>query len=92
MIFTTLTFILFLAAVFGLYWTVRKRTPQNVLLLIASYAFYASWDYRFCALILTNSLIDYAVGLGLGQAERLRVRRALLAVSLGCNLGLLVFF
>lgn len=92
MLFTTLTFTLFLALVFSLYWAVRERTAQNILLLVASYGFYASWDYRFCALILTSSLIDYAVGLGLDKAERPRLRRALLGISLACNLGLLGFF
>jgi alginate O-acetyltransferase complex protein AlgI len=92
MIFTTLYFTLFLAAVFSLYWALARRTPQNVLLLVASYAFYASWDYRFCVLILTSSLIDYAVGLGLDKAEGRNLRRALLALSLVSNLGLLCFF
>lgn len=92
MVFTTLTFTLFLALVFSLYWAVRERTEQNFLLLVASYAFYASWDYRFCALLLTTSLIDYAVGLRLDKASRPRLRRALLGLSLICNLGLLGFF
>jgi len=90
--FTTLTFTLFFAVVFSLYWGIRKRTPQNILLLVASYIFYASWDSRFCLLILTNSLVDYSVGLGLERAERPLLRRLLLGISLVCNLGLLAFF
>ena len=92
MAFTRLTFALFFALVFSLYWGIRKRTPQNILLLIASYIFYASWDYRFCFLILTNSLVDYSVGLGLTKAKRPGLRRALLGISLVFNLGLLGFF
>jgi len=92
MTFTTLTFIVFLAVVFTGYWLVRNRTAQNCLLLAASYFFYAWWDWRFCSLMAISSLVDYSVGLGLGRAKRPGPRRALLVVSVLCNLGLLGFF
>jgi D-alanyl-lipoteichoic acid acyltransferase DltB (MBOAT superfamily) len=90
--FTTLTYILFLTLVFALYWSSKRRTAQNVLLLITSYLFYASWDYRFCALLLATSLIDYFVGRALGDSDSQGKRRVLLFISLGWNLGLLAFF
>lgn len=92
MTFTTLTFVIFLAIVFVAYWSVRVRTAQNVLLLVASYFFYAWWDYRFCSLMLASSLLDYYVGLGLDRARGARARRVLLWVSLAGNLGMLGFF
>lgn len=92
MTFTTLTFALFLTLVFALYWIVRHRRAQNLVLLAASYVFYMSWDYRFCLLLLASSLIDYGVGRGLAKFERRAVRRSLLGISLGWNLGVLVFF
>lgn len=92
MTFTTLTFTLFFAIVFALYWSVRQRRLQNVLLLLASYIFYVSWDYRFCAILLASSLIDYGVGRGLEKLERQSSRRALLGISLGWNIGVLCFF
>ncbi len=92
MTFTTLTFIVFLAVIFTAYWLLRNRIAQNSLLVFASYFFYAWWDWRFCSLMLISSLVDYSVGLGLGRAKRPGARRALLVVSIVCNLGLLGFF
>src|SRR5687767_6790399 len=92
MTFTTLTFLLYLPIVFGLYWTFRRPIARNLTMLLASYVFYAWWDYRFCGLMLATNLVDYAVARGLGHTERPRARRALLAVSLASNLGVLGFF
>ena len=75
MTFTTLTFVLFLAAVFALYWIVAERRRQNVVLLVASYVFYGWWDYRFLALILISSLVDYGVGRALMRTDGPRARR-----------------
>jgi alginate O-acetyltransferase complex protein AlgI len=90
--FTTLSFTLFFATVFGLYWALSERRRQNLLLLIASYVFYMAWDYRFCVILLSSSVIDYCVGRGLEKFERRSQRRALLAISLVWNLGMLGFF
>jgi len=92
MIFTTLTFLLFLPTIFLLYWGARRRNLQNAILLCASYCFYGWWDYRLCALIFASSLVDYGVGLCLEKAESARLRRGLVILSLTCNLGLLGFF
>ncbi len=92
--FTTLTFLLFLVTVWTLYWVVRNRGAQNILLLLGSYAFYAWWDYRFLLLLFLSSIIDFGVGLGLGRwpAGKKWRRRLLLYVSLSANLGMLFFF
>jgi len=54
MTFTTITFALFFIIVFGVYWSIRSKTWQNVLLLVASYIFYGWWDYRFCGTARTD--------------------------------------
>ncbi|MFG0318333.1 MAG: MBOAT family O-acyltransferase, partial [Planctomycetota bacterium JB042] len=64
----------------------------KLLLLVASYAFYAGWDWRFLSLIVASTVVDFAVGARLGRTEGTRARRALLALSLAVNLGLLGFF
>jgi len=92
MTFTTVTFVVFLALVFALYWIARRRTLQNLLLVAASYFFYAWWDWRFCFLMLSSSLVDYSVGLGLNVTKGRARRRLLLLTSIVCNLGLLGFF
>ena len=92
MTFSTLTFFIFLALVFSLYWMVRYRSAQNLLLVAASYAFYSWWDWRFCGLMLLSSVTDYLVGIGLGRARRSTSRLMLLILSLVVNLGLLGCF
>jgi alginate O-acetyltransferase complex protein AlgI len=92
MTFTTLTFLVFFVAVFALYWSLRSRMAQNVLLVICSYVFYGWWDWRFCFLMLGSSLLDYFVGLGLDRSDNQRRRKALLAAGLCGNLGLLGYF
>lgn len=90
--FVSLTFMLFLALTYAVYWGVRERKAQNLLLVCASYFFYGWWDYRFCALILFSSLIDFTVGISLNRAQSTFRRKFLLVVSLLGNLGTLAFF
>ena len=92
MVFSTITFFLFLGLVWSGYWAIGRRRPQNVLLILASYAFYSWWDYLFCALMLASSVVDYAAGLGLARTTRPAGRRAWLGMSLAVNLGMLGFF
>jgi alginate O-acetyltransferase complex protein AlgI len=93
--FTTLTFVLFLALVFALYWSVRGRVNQNLIVVVASYAFYGWWDARFCLLLLGSSLLDYAIARGIARSPGPSLagrRRALIGFSVVANLGLLGLF
>lgn len=92
MSFASLTFFLFLPLVFSLHWLGRSRRWQNAVLLGASYVFYAWWDWRFCFLMLTSSLIDYAAGAWLARLPDGPRRRAVLMAALGGNLAILGFF
>jgi D-alanyl-lipoteichoic acid acyltransferase DltB (MBOAT superfamily) len=78
--------------VFALYWTVQRPLARNLVILGASYIFYAWWDYRFCALMLATNLVDYGVARALTRVNDPLGRRALLIVSLAFNLGVLGFF
>lgn len=91
MAFNSLQYAAFLPLVFVLYWTVlRKR--QNALLLVASYIFYGSWDWRFLSLIWISTIADYTIARALGRSEDDNVRRRLVLASVGVNLGILGFF
>jgi alginate O-acetyltransferase complex protein AlgI len=92
MTFTSITFVLFLAVVFAVYWRLTTVRRQNVLLVLASFFFYGWWDYRFCGLMLLSSLIDYYGGRAIHRSNRLQTKRWLLAGVLSCNLALLGFF
>ncbi|HEY3883708.1 MAG TPA: MBOAT family O-acyltransferase, partial [Vicinamibacterales bacterium] len=65
---------------------------QNWLLLVASYYFYAAWDYRFSLLLLASTVVDYTCARLLGHLDNPRRRRGVLATSIGFNLTLLGFF
>lgn len=90
--FTTPTFLLFLAVTFALYWLVKRKDPQNLVLVASGYFFYATWDSRFGLLLLFTSLLDYCVGLGLARAKSTNLRRGLLALSICNGIGTLAFF
>lgn len=94
MLFNSLDFAVFLPIVFLLYWFVFKDNlkQQNLLILVSSYFFYGWWDWRFLSLILFSTLVDYLVGLRLGNEEIAFKRKLLLWVSIFINLGFLGFF
>lgn len=66
------------AVVFIPYWRLKHR-QQNMLLLVVSYLFYGSWDYRFLFLILISTVIDFIGGLGVAGVEVSRKRQKALA-------------
>ncbi|MEO0473563.1 MAG: MBOAT family O-acyltransferase [Bacteroidota bacterium] len=94
MLFNSFTFIVFLCAVFPLYWgwAAKNRHRRNVLVLLASYVFYGWWDWRFLSLIAISSMIDFWVGLQLEKTDTPRTRKGFLWLSLAVNLGFLGFF
>ena len=92
MTFTTLTFLVFLVVVLALYWGVRRRRAQNVVLLVASYVFYGWWDPRFLGLLVASSLVDFWIARALVPERPDHQRRALVALSCVLNLGLLGVF
>jgi D-alanyl-lipoteichoic acid acyltransferase DltB (MBOAT superfamily) len=91
LLFNSLIFVLFFAAVLALHWTLPHRW-RNALLLVASYTFYAAWDWRFLALIWFSTTLDYVVGRVISSSDAPRVRRAALLTSLVGNISLLGFF
>lgn len=92
MTFTTLTFLAFFGVVFSLHWTCRGRAQQNLVLLVASYLFYAAWDWRFLGLLCLSTIVDWT----LARQIRLETDRASakrwIAASVAMNLGFLGIF
>jgi D-alanyl-lipoteichoic acid acyltransferase DltB (MBOAT superfamily) len=62
------------------------------LLLIASYFFYACWDYRFLFLLIFSTFLDYYTGLKIHAAESRSRKKMWLLISVIINLGFLAFF
>lgn len=91
MVFNSFQFVIFFAIVYALYRSVPHR-QQNWILLVASYYFYGSWDWRFLTLLVASTLIDYACAHYIDRRDDPRQRKTALIVSLGFNLTMLGFF
>ena len=93
MLFNSLDFAVFLPLVFILYWSFQKnRMVQNVIILLASYTFYAFWDWRFLGLLAFSTIVDFFIGSALHSENKQNQRKLLLWTSISINLGLLAFF
>lgn len=94
MLFNSINFAIFLPVVFILYWFVFNKNyrHQNILLLVASYFFYACWDYRFLFLLIFSTMLDYFTGLKMSQAPNLKMKKFWFWLSISVNLGFLGFF
>ncbi|MDR1584028.1 MAG: MBOAT family protein, partial [Prevotellaceae bacterium] len=101
MIFNSIDFAFFLPIVFALYWFVFQRNLriQNFFLVVASYIFYAFWDWRFLILMTVTILCSYASGLLIDRTRRatnktvIRRRvRSVVVANIVINLLILGFF
>ena len=94
MFFNSISFAVFLPIVFLLYWFVANKNfkLQNILLLLASYFFYASWDWRFLFLLVFSTFLDFYTGLKMAHAKSNRTRKVYFWLSISVNLGLLGVF
>ena len=61
MLFQTVEFAVFFLCVAVSYFLVRHHRRPWILLLASDY-FYMAWDYRFAALILGSTLVDWEAG------------------------------
>jgi alginate O-acetyltransferase complex protein AlgI len=86
--YNTWSFWLLFLIVLAPYWCLTHKR-QNALLLIASYIFYAFWDYRFLTLVLIATVIDYIGGLGVAGIELSWRRLLALAAAIIAGVALL---
>ncbi len=68
MVFNSLTFLIFIALFFPLYFGTRGRMRTWVCLL-ASYVFYGWWDWRFLSLIVFSTVLDWWFGLWISRLD-----------------------
>lgn len=94
MLFNSINFAIFLPIVFFLYWfvAIKSYKLQNVLLLFASYYFYACWDWKFLFLLIFSTLLDYITGITMSDVKNQKVKRFCLWLSIFINFGFLAVF
>jgi alginate O-acetyltransferase complex protein AlgI len=92
LVFCSLGFLAFFAAVFALYWALPWRRARVWLLVAASFAFYATWSKELAFIVLLSASLDFFLARGVEALRSPRLRRLLVAASVVANLGLLCWF
>lgn len=92
MLFNSFIFFIFLAVILPIFYILPNKTSRNVFLLMASYLFYGYWDWRFCSLLLTSTVVDFFIGQALYNSKSDQRKKLLLITSMCVNLGILGFF
>lgn len=95
MFFTSGKYMVFLAAVFFMYWllaTIRRRRVPVLFILAASYYFYAVWNPKSLIILFVISTVDFLTARGLGASSSQSRRKLLLWVSILTDIGALVTF
>lgn len=90
-LFHSIEFIIFFVIVFSIYWILPKKA-KNTLLLIASYVFYANWNWKLLSLILISTYVNYFCGLKIHYTKNQRSKKIYLILSIIVSLSLLGFF
>ena len=91
MLFNSLAFVIFFSLVYTVYLLLGHKW-QNRFLLLASWFFYACWDWRFLGLLLLSSVIAYVCGFQVAPERPLLRRRFFMGLSICTDLGILGFF
>jgi alginate O-acetyltransferase complex protein AlgI len=92
-LFPTTTFAIFFVIVLPTSWLLmRRRAWWQAFMLVASYVFYAWWDWRFVFLLAASTVGNYFAARAINGTVQLRTRKALLSLAVVFNLGLLGYF
>jgi alginate O-acetyltransferase complex protein AlgI len=91
-IFNSITFVVFFALFLALWSLPLGWTTKRVILLVASYIFYASWSPPFVVLLWISTFVDFYAARWIASEARPGPRRVALIISLVANLGMLGFF
>ncbi len=92
MVFNSLTFALFFALVLLFYSMPFSWTTRKVILLVASYIFYAAWNPPFIILLWISTVVDWWAANRIADASTPWRRRGWMLTSVTANLGMLGWF
>src|SRR5215831_4769700 len=91
MLFNSWIFLPFLIIVLVLYKLLPHRL-QNPMLLLASYFFYACWDWRFLGLLMLSTSTDWTLANFIRRQPSRHIAKMYVATSVAINLIFLGFF
>ncbi len=88
MTFNSIPFLILAIVTYGLTSVCVNRKNKILVLLLASYIFYAYWDIRFVCLMIFDEFICYSISIGLSKKKN----KALLTIGVIVLLGILFVF
>ena len=91
MIFNSVEFFIFLPIVLSLFYITNYKF-RWIILLLASYIFYAGWKEEFLLLIIYSTLVDFFISRGIYKSTSKSRKKLLLGLSLFSNFGALILF
>lgn len=92
MLFNSFDFLIFFPIVLMVYFIIPKKV-RYIWLLITSYFFYMCWNAEYALLLLASTMITYGAGLFIDRwKDNMKRKKAMVAVSLILNFGILFFF
>ncbi len=93
MLFPTLAFGVFFLFVYFTAWSLdRENGRRKLFLLLASWFFYAQWDWRFVALLIASAVLNWGVAVLIDRSSESRRRKWLVGLGVAANLLILGFF
>jgi D-alanyl-lipoteichoic acid acyltransferase DltB (MBOAT superfamily) len=94
MIFNSIDFFIFFVVVFSLYYFVIKEKTklQNILLLVASYVFYAWADWKILPLLMVSTICSYGLGIAIFEAKTDKRKQLLTILGVVLGIGTLLYF
>ena len=91
MTFVSFEYLVLLLGTFSVYYLLPWRA-RIIVVLLASYVFYAYWELWYAYLIAFTTLVDYVAALAIHGSRSPHRRRLYLVLSLTANLALLGYF
>lgn len=88
MSFLSVQFLVFFIVICFCYYKVENQRIRIGILLVASYVFYAYWDFRFLFFLLFQTVVSYVIGLRLQKSDTPKQKKAY--ITIGCVLLLIV--
>ena len=94
MVFNSIEFFCFFLAVFSLYYFVLKEKTklQNIMLLVASYVFYAWADWKILPLLAATTFCFYILGIAIYEAKTDKRKQQYTVLGVVFGVGTLLYF
>jgi D-alanyl-lipoteichoic acid acyltransferase DltB (MBOAT superfamily) len=93
LLFPTVTFAVFFSIVLPVSWLLMPhQRAWRAWILLASYVFYAWWDWRFVFLLAASTVVNHVLAVAIHRSREVAARKAFLTLAVGFDLGLLAYF